>query len=179
MSVDVTIYRDWVDRGIGGGREREREGERERERERERGGWGGRWGGGGGGEGGGYVGIKNQGATCYMNSMLQSLFHLDLFRKFVYLMDEGRGKGEGEGEGGGEREGDGGGGGCSFSSSSSSSTPSIPAALQRLFYRMQTSSKPVGTKELTRSFGWGASEVYISLYLCLSLFVCIYLYQYH
>lgn len=29
----------------------------------------------------GYVGLKNQGATCYMNSLLQTLFHIPYFRK--------------------------------------------------------------------------------------------------
>lgn len=29
----------------------------------------------------GYVGLKNQGATCYLNSWLQTLFHINYFRK--------------------------------------------------------------------------------------------------
>lgn len=29
----------------------------------------------------GYVGIKNQGATCYLNSLLQSLYFTNNFRK--------------------------------------------------------------------------------------------------
>lgn len=33
----------------------------------------------------GYVGLKNQGATCYMNSLLQTLYHIPYFRKVVIL----------------------------------------------------------------------------------------------
>lgn len=32
----------------------------------------------------GYAGIKNEGATCYMNSLLQSLFFTNEFRRIVY-----------------------------------------------------------------------------------------------
>ena len=31
----------------------------------------------------GYVGLKNQGATCYMNSLLQPLDHIPYFRKVL------------------------------------------------------------------------------------------------
>jgi ubiquitin C-terminal hydrolase len=34
----------------------------------------------------GYVGLKNQGATCYMNSLLQSLFCTRYFRKVILLI---------------------------------------------------------------------------------------------
>lgn len=31
----------------------------------------------------GHVGLKNQGATCYMNSLLQYLYHLPYLRKVL------------------------------------------------------------------------------------------------
>mmetsp|Transcript_25454 Transcript_25454/g.35239 ORF Transcript_25454/g.35239 Transcript_25454/m.35239 type:complete len:1039 (-) Transcript_25454:237-3353(-) len=76
----------------------------------------------------GFIGIKNQGATCYMNSLLQALFHLKFFRRVVYKMPTETGK------------------------------ISIPFALQCLFYRLQTSEIPVSTKELTKSFGWDTAD---------------------
>ena len=33
----------------------------------------------------GFVGLKNQGATCYMNSLLQTLYHIPYFRKVSIL----------------------------------------------------------------------------------------------
>lgn len=34
----------------------------------------------------GYVGLKNQGATCYMNSLLQTMYHIPYFRKVKYIL---------------------------------------------------------------------------------------------
>ena len=74
----------------------------------------------------GYVGLKNQGATCYMNSLLQTLFFTNKLRKAVYLMP----------------------------TESDDSSKSVALALQRVFYELQFNDKPVGTKKLTKSFGW-------------------------
>jgi ubiquitin carboxyl-terminal hydrolase 7 len=78
----------------------------------------------------GYVGLENQGATCYMNSFLQSLFLTNAFRAAVYRIPTAEAK----------------------------SSESIPLALQRIFYQLQTSSLPPRTNELTASFGWGMSD---------------------
>ena len=81
----------------------------------------------------GYVGLKNQGATCYMNSLLQSLFCTNLFRKAVYQIPT---------------EGD-------------IPSESVALALQRVFYLLQTSEQPVGTNELTKSFGWKSLDSFL------------------
>lgn len=75
------------------------------------------------------VGLKNQGATCYMNSLLQYLYAVPAFRKAVYHLpvpeDEDRSK-------------------------------SLPVALQSVFFKLQYCSSAVATKDLTKSFGWVA-----------------------
>ena len=97
----------------------------------------------------GYVGLKNRGATCYMNSLLQSLYHVPAFQRAVHKiptehdvkanrrhtavqhpavyvrLDEG-----------------------------ASSHESVALALQRVFYKLRTSNTTVGTRKLTKSFGW-------------------------
>lgn len=63
-----------------------------------------------------YAGILNQGATCYMNSLLQTLFHTPRFRRRLY---EWRYKPDRDGE----------------------SEFCIPLALQKLFARLQAGAK--------------------------------------
>ncbi|KAA6388629.1 MAG: putative Ubiquitin carboxyl-terminal hydrolase 12 [Streblomastix strix] len=102
----------------------------------------------------GMIGIINQGETSYLNSLLQSLFHIPLFRWCVYHLpidaddifdQDGR------------------------SSSAHSNIPAtvggqkkpiISEALQRLFYDLQTSQDSVSTKELTHSFGWNSNDAF-------------------
>lgn len=74
----------------------------------------------------GFVGLKNQGATCYMNSLLQTLYFTNYLRKAVYKMP----------------------------TEADDSSKSVALALQRVFHDLQFSDKPVGTKKLTKSFGW-------------------------
>ncbi|EEH42738.2 ubiquitin-specific protease UBP15 [Paracoccidioides brasiliensis Pb18] len=80
----------------------------------------------------GMVGLRNQGATCYLNSLLQSLFFTNSFRKAVYQIPT-------------EQD---------ANKSNSAWT------LQRLFYHLQTSDVPVSTAELTSSFGWESRHTF-------------------
>ncbi|XP_039146207.1 ubiquitin carboxyl-terminal hydrolase 12-like isoform X2 [Dioscorea cayenensis subsp. rotundata] len=82
----------------------------------------------------GYVGLKNQGATCYMNSLLQTLYHIPYFRKAVYHMP---------------------------TTENDMPSWSIPLALQSLFYKLQYSDNSVATKELTKSFGWDTYDSFM------------------
>ncbi|KAG6765024.1 hypothetical protein POTOM_029038 [Populus tomentosa] len=82
----------------------------------------------------GYVGLKNQGATCYMNSLLQTLYHIPYFRKAVYHMP---------------------------TTENDIPSGSIPLALQSLFYKLQYSDTSVATKELTKSFGWDTYDSFM------------------
>eukprot|EP00258_Populus_trichocarpa_P027292 XP_024443311.1 ubiquitin carboxyl-terminal hydrolase 12 isoform X1 [Populus trichocarpa] len=82
----------------------------------------------------GYVGLKNQGATCYMNSLLQTLYHISYFRKAVYHMP---------------------------TTENDMPTGSIPLALQSLFFKLQYNDTSVATKELTKSFGWDTYDSFM------------------
>ena len=78
------------------------------------------------------VGLRNQGATCYLNSLLQSLYFTAAFRKAVYQIPT-----DGETE-----------------------KNNSAWALQRLFYLLQTSEAAVPTAELTLSFGWESKHIF-------------------
>ncbi|PSS00784.1 hypothetical protein BD289DRAFT_458371 [Coniella lustricola] len=80
----------------------------------------------------GFVGLKNQGATCYLNSLLQSLYFTNAFRKAIYEIP----------------------------TDSEESMNNSAYTLQRLFYQLQTSASAVGTNELTKSFGWETRHIF-------------------
>lgn len=44
------------------------------------------------------------------------------------------------------------------------SSKSVPLALQRVFYELQHSDKPVGTKKLTKSFGYVGNRPFLSAF---------------
>ncbi|KAL3121385.1 hypothetical protein niasHT_004969 [Heterodera trifolii] len=81
----------------------------------------------------GYIGLKNQGATCYMNSILQTLFFTNKLRKAVYQMPTEEDNPE----------------------------SSVALAMQRVFFELQFSDSPVGTKKLTKSFGWDSIDSFL------------------
>ncbi|XP_038049001.1 ubiquitin carboxyl-terminal hydrolase 47-like [Patiria miniata] len=83
----------------------------------------------------GYVGLINQAMTCYLNSLLQTLYMTPEFRNALYKW-------------------------C-FDESVEDPTKSIPYQLQRLFVQLQTSTKrSIETYDVTRSFGWDSNEAW-------------------
>ncbi|RXN00992.1 Ubiquitin carboxyl-terminal hydrolase 47 [Acipenser ruthenus] len=83
----------------------------------------------------GYVGLVNQAMTCYLNSLLQTLYMTPEFRNALYNWE--------------------------FEESEEDQVTSIPYQLQRLFVLLQTSKKrAIETTDVTRSFGWDSSEAW-------------------
>lgn len=80
----------------------------------------------------GMVGLKNQGATCYLNSLLQSLYFTDAFRKAVYQIP----------------------------TNEDAVKTNSAWTLQRLFYSLQMNKVAVSTTELTSSFGWDSRQIF-------------------
>eukprot|EP01063_Lacrimia_lanifica_P002858 TRINITY_DN11546_c0_g2_i1.p1 TRINITY_DN11546_c0_g2~~TRINITY_DN11546_c0_g2_i1.p1 ORF type:complete len:1397 (+),score=440.08 TRINITY_DN11546_c0_g2_i1:166-4356(+) len=90
----------------------------------------------------GKAGLLNQGATCYLNSLIQVLHHIPYFTQGVYRM-----KIEAEEEAA-----------LALSAGAAGAKKCIPLALQMLFHALETSSGAVSTRDLTAAFGWGAME---------------------
>ncbi|GMS84196.1 hypothetical protein PENTCL1PPCAC_6371, partial [Pristionchus entomophagus] len=81
-----------------------------------------------------YVGLVNQAMTCYLNSLLQTLYMTPEFRNAIYEWEH---------------------------TSNRSEIQSIPCQLQKLFLLLQTSdADSLETKELTAAFGWSSNEAY-------------------
>uniref|UniRef100_A0AAF5DKN6 Ubiquitin carboxyl-terminal hydrolase 7 n=1 Tax=Strongyloides stercoralis TaxID=6248 RepID=A0AAF5DKN6_STRER len=78
-----------------------------------------------------YIGLKNQGTTCYMNSLLQAYFFVDEFRRSIYKIPLAE---------------------------PSHSETSVTLAMQRVFYELQKNDQAVSTEKLTKSFGWDPSD---------------------
>lgn len=83
----------------------------------------------------GFVGLVNQAMTCYLNSMLQTLFMTPEFRNALYKWR--------------------------FDGGPDDEQRSIPYQLQKLFVNLQTSkSHAVETTDVTKSFGWDSEEAW-------------------
>eukprot|EP01063_Lacrimia_lanifica_P033938 TRINITY_DN6170_c0_g1_i1.p1 TRINITY_DN6170_c0_g1~~TRINITY_DN6170_c0_g1_i1.p1 ORF type:complete len:1247 (+),score=437.40 TRINITY_DN6170_c0_g1_i1:97-3837(+) len=87
-------------------------------------------------------GIMNQGATCYLNSLLQTLHHLPMFRELTFRLSEL----------------------IVANSDAADLAASMPFCLGKLFFDLQgdgadgADPAPVSTAVLTKSFGWGRLE---------------------
>ena len=76
-----------------------------------------------------YVGLINEGTTCYVNSLLQTLYFLTAFRKAVYQMP-----------------------------TTSADTDKLPISLQLIFYHLQFAATAASTRDLLLSFGWSSDQ---------------------
>ena len=81
-----------------------------------------------------YRGLINEGSTCYLNSLIQTLFMTPEFRTNVYSYV--------------------------YYSKKIESKHSIPYQLQKLFVQLQTSERPVTTKGLLKSFQWTEADAF-------------------
>lgn len=85
-----------------------------------------------------FAGIMNQGATCYLNSLLQSLYMTPEFRNAVYRWDP-----------------------ASADVKEKDKDENIPFQLAKMFALLQTSKRSaVSSKSLTHSFGWDSGEAF-------------------
>jgi hypothetical protein len=92
----------------------------------------------------GLVGIVNSGATCYLNSLMQTLFHTNAFRRAIFQIPVP------------ELDSSGAGDGSSGAPPPGGTTMSL--ALQRVMFQLQTETCAVELRDLLRAFGWTANE---------------------
>ena len=84
-----------------------------------------------------YIGLKNQGATCYLNSLIQTLFMTPEFRYEILKWNYNP-------------------------SINGEAKDCIPLQLQKLFYHLQEPIRRIEeTQNLTKSFQWTSKDVYI------------------
>ena len=89
-----------------------------------------------------FTGLYNQGSTCYLNSILQALYHLPAFRKLIYqipLYNKSNNQ---------------------IGKEKYSTANSVVYNLQDLFLKMEVSEKCVSTERLIKSFGWMSNELF-------------------
>ncbi|VDN29894.1 unnamed protein product [Gongylonema pulchrum] len=80
-----------------------------------------------------YVGLVNQAMTCYLNSLIQTLYMTPEFRNAIYRWR--------------------------FTGSETEAMTCIPGQLQKLFLLLQTSEQEsLETVDLTASFGWDGAD---------------------
>ena len=99
----------------------------------------------------GFIGLKNHGATCYLNGLLQSYFHIGKFREIVYQMKDDEHDAHSRKDPGTE---------SGSESPSAGTRMSLPLALQSVFLKLESSETPVNTIELTRAFGWDSMDAF-------------------
>lgn len=80
----------------------------------------------------GYIGLKNMSANCYLNSILQLLFHVPALRRLVFFVE----------------------------APNEPPSKNVLLNLQALFYQMQTAPNYADAHPLMRSFGWTSDEMY-------------------
>eukprot|EP00164_Ancoracysta_twista_P003758 GFYU01005037.1.p1 GENE.GFYU01005037.1~~GFYU01005037.1.p1 ORF type:complete len:1244 (-),score=329.25 GFYU01005037.1:31-3762(-) len=84
-------------------------------------------------EGARFIGLRNQGATCYLNSLIQMLYMTPEFRTAMYSLE-----------------------------TSEDEMMTIPMAVRNLFANLNLSEDiSVETDELTNAFGWNQSETIV------------------
>jgi ubiquitin carboxyl-terminal hydrolase 7 len=80
-----------------------------------------------------FKGLVNEGTTCYLNSLIQTLFFIRAFRNAVYKMPTIQ--------------------------KNITEIKSIPFNLQRIFYNLQLGKQDtIRTVELLHAFGWTNNE---------------------